>query len=264
MSLHEPLPVNSALRAPYEAADADFLKRTAADLSRLRDHASSHGHPELGERLGALLAETEALLHTLGDARKGGPGEAWENHAASIPALPSPATGAGPNTHLLEARVRAASAEFDFGALLGNGPTQLPPQEEANRRDGTEASPSNPAFIAHDAAAADSGPNEATPTRVRVTASGRRSGRVLTRGSLLIGRRDPASGVVPDLDLWPDTAVSRRHAQIEWRDGSYHLTDLASMNGTTLNRRDLPAHHPIRLRAGDVALLGDGTVLEFF
>ena len=46
-----------------------------------------------------------------------------------------------------------------------------------------------------------------------------------------------------------DEGLSRRHAQIEFRDGGYWLTDLGSTNGTFVNGTKLTA--PRRLQAGD-------------
>ncbi len=48
-----------------------------------------------------------------------------------------------------------------------------------------------------------------------------------------------------------DKYVSRRHAEIT-RDGDeYYLADLGSRSGTTLNGRELRAHHRVRLGDGD-------------
>ena len=51
-----------------------------------------------------------------------------------------------------------------------------------------------------------------------------------------------------------DGRLSRHHARIEFRDGSYWLSDLGSQNGTVVNDRPLSEAH--RLQAGDSIELG--------
>jgi predicted component of type VI protein secretion system len=77
----------------------------------------------------------------------------------------------------------------------------------------------------------------------------------------IFGRRDPATGAMPDVDLTPFAGyrmgVSRRHAAIRFGDGqSLNLWDLGSSNGTYLNSERLSAHRPYRLHNGDELRLG--------
>ncbi len=77
----------------------------------------------------------------------------------------------------------------------------------------------------------------------------------------IFGRRDPATGAMPDVDLTPfagyQMGVSRRHAAIRFGDGqSLNLWDLGSSNGTYLNGERLSAHRPYRLHNGDELRLG--------
>jgi pSer/pThr/pTyr-binding forkhead associated (FHA) protein len=65
---------------------------------------------------------------------------------------------------------------------------------------------------------------------------------------LLIGRH-PACDVVV-----ADASVSRRHAQLTFRDGVWVLQDLASTNGTTVNGERVGR---AALRAGDIVALGN-------
>lgn len=78
----------------------------------------------------------------------------------------------------------------------------------------------------------------------------------LRRGSMLelepvtvIGRH-PRATIRLD-----DTFVSTEHAQLDWRDGRWWLTDLRSTNGTLLNGHPVTA--PTGLRSGDVIGIGD-------
>jgi len=68
---------------------------------------------------------------------------------------------------------------------------------------------------------------------------------------LLVGRH-PACDVVV-----ADPSVSRRHAQLTFRDGVWMLQDLASTNGTTVNGKPVGR---ITLQTGDVILLGNQAI----
>lgn len=76
----------------------------------------------------------------------------------------------------------------------------------------------------------------------------------------LIGRKDSASGISPDLDLTPfgalDNGVSRVHAALRRGDEVISIVDLDSANGTYLNGQRLAAHQPRLLRDGDEIRLG--------
>jgi hypothetical protein len=83
---------------------------------------------------------------------------------------------------------------------------------------------------------------------------------------LLVGRRNVARRIEPDIDLGgptEDPAVSRRHARLV-RDGAeYQIIDLHSANGTWLNDSSEPLapDTPVTLRAGDRVHLGAWTTL---
>jgi hypothetical protein len=68
---------------------------------------------------------------------------------------------------------------------------------------------------------------------------------------LLLGRH-PACDVVLG-----DATVSRRHAQLMFRDGAWVLQDLASTNGTRVNGQRVGR---TTLRAGDTISLGDEAI----
>lgn len=85
----------------------------------------------------------------------------------------------------------------------------------------------------------------------------------------IFGRRDPATGDKPDIDLTPYAGyrmgVSRRHAAIRPGDESgLDLWDLGSSNGTFLNGQRLSAHRPYRLRDGDEIRLGQMVIRLHF
>ena len=85
----------------------------------------------------------------------------------------------------------------------------------------------------------------------------------------IFGRRDPATGAMPDIDLTPFAGyrmgVSRRHAAIRFGDErSLDLWDLGSSNGTFLNSQRLSAHRPYRLHDGDELRLGQMVIRLFF
>jgi len=77
----------------------------------------------------------------------------------------------------------------------------------------------------------------------------------------LVGRASPAEGVEPDVDLTnvdPNRLVSRRHAFISRRKGSFVIEDLESVNGTYLNGvQRLQPHAQTLLRDGDQVSFGE-------
>ncbi len=82
-----------------------------------------------------------------------------------------------------------------------------------------------------------------------------------TKANLTLGRRDPATGTLPDIDLAPFAGyrmgVSRRHSEIRRNDDGYlELLDLGSSNGTFLNGQRLPPHTPYRVQNRDKMALG--------
>lgn len=86
---------------------------------------------------------------------------------------------------------------------------------------------------------------------------------------IVLGRRDPATGALPEVDLTPYAGyrmgVSRRHSHIRRADDGYlELFDLGSSNGTFLNGQRLEAHYPYRLHHGDKIGLGQIVLRVYF
>lgn len=85
--------------------------------------------------------------------------------------------------------------------------------------------------------------------------------------SILVGRRSPSRGVVPDIDLggaYEDPGVSRRHLRFDrLPDGTYAVVDCDSANGTTINDDATPLspETPVRLADGDRVHLGAWTTI---
>jgi hypothetical protein len=72
---------------------------------------------------------------------------------------------------------------------------------------------------------------------------------------VLIGRSGKRTPPL-DVDLWPDTGVSRRHALI-WFDGEgWCIEDLRSKNGTLLDEDNIRGQRAIRLAPGTKLQLG--------
>ncbi len=109
---------------------------------------------------------------------------------------------------------------------------------------------SQPARVASPAPATASGPQIA----LVLMNSGRRISLDIS-DDLLIGRKDNARGIFPDVDLGMyggfDAGVSRRHAILAHANGVYTVEDLASANGTFVNGQPVAAAAPARLRNGD-------------
>ena len=75
-----------------------------------------------------------------------------------------------------------------------------------------------------------------------------------------IGRADPVTGILPDIDLTPvDTnrSVSRRHAKIIKANDEYHvLEEVGTVNGTYVNEQRIPTGVPVTLHNGDLVKIG--------
>jgi CRP-like cAMP-binding protein len=75
-----------------------------------------------------------------------------------------------------------------------------------------------------------------------------------------IGRADPVTGILPDVDLTPvDTnrSVSRRHAKIIHAGDDYHvLEEVGTVNGTYVNDQRIPTGVPVTLHNGDFVKIG--------
>ena len=75
-----------------------------------------------------------------------------------------------------------------------------------------------------------------------------------------IGRNDSEQST-PDIDLWPDPKVSRRHASIWYDKGVWWIKD-ESKNGTRVGRQKLQGGETIRLEPGVEIQMGN-TVLMY-
>jgi len=78
---------------------------------------------------------------------------------------------------------------------------------------------------------------------------------------LVIGRSAPGQAEPPQIDLSGDESVSRRHAEIRWKEDGFWVVDRGSTNGTWLNGERLPADEPRRLSDGDRVAVGRLSVL---
>ena len=87
----------------------------------------------------------------------------------------------------------------------------------------------------------------------------------LSRLTSRVGRRDREAAINPDIDLEAvDTSrlVSRRHAEIRYRDGEMHLVDVGASNGVLVNGVRLAPATERALRDGDALTFG-GVTLHF-
>ena len=75
-----------------------------------------------------------------------------------------------------------------------------------------------------------------------------------------IGRADPVTGILPDVDLTPvdnNRSVSRRHAKIIKTGNDYHvLEEVGTVNGTYVNDQRIPTGVPVTLHNGDLLKIG--------
>lgn len=102
-------------------------------------------------------------------------------------------------------------------------------------------------------------PDKATRHRLVDVATG--SAFFLSTGDeTTIGRADPVTGILPDIDLTPvDTnrSVSRRHAKIIHSGDEYHvLEEVGTVNGTYVNDQRIPTGVPVTIHNGDLVKIG--------
>ena len=75
-----------------------------------------------------------------------------------------------------------------------------------------------------------------------------------------IGRADPVTGILPDIDLTPvdlNRSVSRRHAKIVKRGNDYCvLEEVGTVNGTYVNDQRIPTGTPVPIHNGDMIKIG--------
>lgn len=81
---------------------------------------------------------------------------------------------------------------------------------------------------------------------------------LLFKQEMLLGRLDPDSDIYPDIDLedQDDGYVSRRHAIVRNKDGLISIEDCGGENGTTIDRKRIPAQKPLPLDEGQVVRIG--------
>lgn len=81
----------------------------------------------------------------------------------------------------------------------------------------------------------------------------------------VLGRTDPLSGLVPDVNLESFAGaaggLSRRHARLFVRDNQFWVEDLHSVNLTYLNNQKLDPEQPQRVKDGDLLRLGSLTLV---
>ncbi len=87
----------------------------------------------------------------------------------------------------------------------------------------------------------------------------------ISKETNLIGRNDPARGIIPEIDLSSyDSSgkVSRRHAILHFDGKQFFIEDLGSANGSMLDGAMLPAQQRKLLNSGAQIYIGD-TAFEF-
>ena len=103
-------------------------------------------------------------------------------------------------------------------------------------------------------------PAEASLPRAALVVKSSGNAHPLGERMTLIGRHDPVTGVLPEIDLSKEEmgkSVSRRHAKIEFRDGQFFLTEeIGTLNNTTVNGTKLETGVMTPLLDGDEITLG--------
>ena len=75
-----------------------------------------------------------------------------------------------------------------------------------------------------------------------------------------IGRKDPVTGIHPDIDLTPvdgQRSISRRHAKIYRRGSRFFIAEeIGTMNGTFVNNVRIETGVPMEIKQGDEVRFG--------
>jgi len=75
-----------------------------------------------------------------------------------------------------------------------------------------------------------------------------------------VGRRDPVTGINPDIDLTPadsQRSISRRHSKIFRREGRFYVREeIGTMNGTFVNGERVETGLPVEFKGGDEVRFG--------
>ena len=75
-----------------------------------------------------------------------------------------------------------------------------------------------------------------------------------------IGRKDPVTGINPDVDLTPvdnQRSISRRHAKIYRRGPKFFVAEeIGTMNGTFVNGTRIETGVPMEIKEGDEVRFG--------
>ncbi len=74
-------------------------------------------------------------------------------------------------------------------------------------------------------------------------------------GALLVGRTSRANLVIDQ------PTISRLHAELQWREGSFCVLDKGSYNGTMVNHRVLEQGESVTLDDGDVVIFGEAQLV---
>lgn len=94
--------------------------------------------------------------------------------------------------------------------------------------------------------------------RITYSYQGKKSFKDFETSQVIIGR--PIEAVTIDLDLTPDTMVSRPHARIWIEYGHYWIEDLNSTRGTRVNGEEIRGKGRQRLHARDAVAIGETTL----
>jgi pSer/pThr/pTyr-binding forkhead associated (FHA) protein len=79
------------------------------------------------------------------------------------------------------------------------------------------------------------------------------------KDAITLGRRSPADGIYPDVDLTdddPESYISRRHGQLSRKSDGFYYEDLGSSNGSFVNGTRVNKGVETLLKDGDMLRLG--------
>lgn len=95
--------------------------------------------------------------------------------------------------------------------------------------------------------------------RIKVVQAGKEQLREFNKNEVVVGR--PKDGQSPDLDLYPDLNVSRRHCKFTFDGSAYWVEDIGSSGGTRLNDAEIKGHGRQQVPQNSTVELGDTTLI---
>jgi CRP-like cAMP-binding protein len=144
----------------------------------------------------------------------------------------------------LSMRLRETTVQLEKALAAQGRPTEVPPPEPPSETEFTKAGTGE----------------DQPPVLAQFIAEGSLNVFSVYKEISLIGRKDPVTGITPDVDLTEEDvkrSVSRRHAKLISSNGQFYLAEeVGTLNGTFIGGKRLPTGILTPLKTGSVVGFG--------